>query len=234
MAPASILRLLRLSLFSKIIAQEHVNVLAALFLGKGRARSFMHAVVQDLRVVTTLGEDYQQYQGYQIAQWVEYIRHGSRRFLRDIHRILSGTGSILAHIPITESSPTAAVGEPCICQDCGKIEPSLQQLQVHRLRKHGWLHPAHMLVNNTYCRIGLTEFHTRTRLLEHIMYKGKMHRCLCRLQKCGEVITYNEALALNAIEAKNNLVLYHSGHKRSYAAKPAHRVCGPLPNHALI
>ena len=34
MAPASILRLLRLSLFSKIIVQEHSSVLAALFLGR--------------------------------------------------------------------------------------------------------------------------------------------------------------------------------------------------------
>ena len=234
MAPASILRLLRLSLFSKIIAQEHINVLAALFLGKGRARSFMHAVTQDLRVVATLGEEYHQYQGYHIAQWIEYIRHDSRRFLRDVHRIFSSNGSTLAHIPISVSSPKAAVGEPCICQDCGKIESTYQQLQLHRFRKHGWLHPAHMLINNTYCRICLTEFHTRTRLLEHIMYKGKRHRCLCRLQKCGEVITHGEALELNSIEAKNNLALYHSGHKRSYAAKPAHRVCGPLPNHALI
>ena len=90
------------------------------------------------------------------------------------------------------------------------------------------------LADDVYCRICLTNFHIRTRLLKHIMYKSKKHRCLHRLQKCGEVISYQKALELNAIEAQNNLLLYRSGHKRSYAAKPAHRICGPLPNHALI
>ena len=84
MAPASTLRVLRLSLFAKIIVQEHVLILAALFLGRGRARSFMHAVVKDFQVLTTIGEEYQQYQGYAIAQWCQYIRENHRKFLRDI------------------------------------------------------------------------------------------------------------------------------------------------------
>ena len=182
MAPASILRLLRLSLFSKIIAQEHVCLLAALFLGKGRARSYVHAVTQDLRVITTIGEEYQKYQGYHIAQWVPYIRDNSRRFMRDVSNILSTTASTVAHIPISDTPNNATLGEPCICQECGKVEKSLQQLNLHRFRKHGWLHPAHTLVDNVFCRICLTNFHTRTRLLEHTMYKGKKHRCFLRLQ----------------------------------------------------
>ena len=163
-----------------------------------------------------------------------YIRDNPRRFLRDVNSILSSTSSVLAHIPISDISHAATVGEPCICQDCGKSMNSIQQLNLHRFRKHGWLHPAHTLVDNVFCRICLTNFHTRTRLLEHIMYKGRKHRCLHRLQMCGEVISYQRALELNAIEAQDNILLYRSGHKRSYATKPAHHVCGLLPNHALI
>ena len=194
----------------------------------------MHAVTQDLRVITTIGEEYQKYQGYHIAQWVQYIRDNRRRFMLDISNILSTTASTLAHIPISDTPNNSTLREPCICQECGKVEKSLQQLNLHRFRKHGWLHPAHTLVDNVFCRICLTNFHTRTRLLEHIMYKGKKHRCFLRLQKCGEVISYQRALELNAIEAQNNLILYRAGHKRSYAAKPAHRIYGPLPNPNLI
>ena len=155
------------------------------------------------------------------------FRNNHRRFLRDIHSILSTTSSIIAHIPISGSSPNATGGEPCICQDCGKHLSSAQQLNLHRFRKHGWLHPAHTLVNDVLCRICLTDFHTRTRLLEHVMYKGKKHRCLQRLQICGEVISYQEALELNTVEAQNNILLYRSGHKRLHAAKPAHRFVDP-------
>ena len=70
--------------------------------------------------------------------------------------------------------------------------------------------------------------HDRSRLLDHLMYKGKKQHCMSVLLGDGRVITEMQAIELNRIEAVRVRGLAHAGFRRSYAEKPAHRWPGPL------
>ena len=129
--------------------------------------------------------------------------------------------------PIARNPETYQPLHPCgLCQ---YFTYSWQQLQLHMFSKHGWLHPADMLTHETPCSICLTQFHTRSRLLEHLKYKGKKYRCFLTLCSAGPSISEQCARDLNKMEAVPNKALSHKGLRRSYAAKPAHRTPGPLP-----
>eukprot|EP00973_Karenia_brevis_P018851 2584783-Karenia_brevis.AAC.1 len=93
---------------------------------------------------------------------------------------------------------------------------------------HGWTHPAHYLVDTTYCPVCLIEFHTRARVLEHIMYKGKKCRCYQHLTLRGPVIDDDKVALLKKDVAASSHKCRAQGHRRSHAAKPAVRLCGPL------
>ena len=131
------------------------------FLGRGRTRSYMHAVVKDLQVITTISDEYREYQGYQIAQWVIYI-YISEITLVDLFAILT-VSYHLHHQYLRISLYTIypmlpQLGSPAYVRT-GKFQHSLQQWNLHRFRKHGWFHPAHTLVDDVYCRTCLTNFH---------------------------------------------------------------------------
>ena len=74
----------------------------------------------------------------------------------------------------------------------------------------------------------MTQFHTRHRILEHIQFEGKKKHCIAILLSQGPIITEAEARDLDCDAAKSARQLAHSGLRRSYAAKPAHRIPGPL------
>ena len=116
---------------------------------------------------------------------------------------------------------------------CSKVCKSPQQLQLHHLRVHNQVHPLHMAVHDTFCLICLTQFHSRHRLLEHSKYKGKTRHCIAILLERGPIISEAQARARDTAAATSARVLAHSGFRRSYAAKPAHRIPGPLVKLAL-
>ena len=90
-----------------------------------------------------------------------------------------------------------------------------------------------MAVDDTHCPICLTQFHTRHLILEHIKYKGKNTHCTAILLSQGPIISEAQARDLDHDATTSARRLAHSGLRRSYAAKPAHRIPGPLPKISL-
>eukprot|EP00973_Karenia_brevis_P001759 239300-Karenia_brevis.AAC.1 len=122
----------------------------------------------------------------------------------------------------------ACVHNSHVCMQCGKMFASLQKLRLHAFRVHAALHPAHLFAAGVHCPCCLTYFHTRTRLLEHLMYKGKGRGCLQMLMLQGPVHTHEEALSIQQDNALANTSLARAGRKRSFAVLPSFRVAGPL------
>lgn len=91
-------------MFAKLLVQKHHIILTAIYLGKGRARSFVRSIINDLKVISDLSEEYREYRAYSMAQWAEYIRHDHRGFLRRCSKTMHSTPATLAHIPISDSS----------------------------------------------------------------------------------------------------------------------------------
>eukprot|EP00973_Karenia_brevis_P085207 11826936-Karenia_brevis.AAC.1 len=92
---------------------------------------------------------------------------------------------------------------------------------------HGHVHEAHFLVDGTQCPVCLTEFHARSRLLEHVMYKGKRFSCFHNLLLRGRVLDATQVEVAKhqvALESKN---FKHGGRRRAHAFLPACRAQGP-------
>eukprot|EP00973_Karenia_brevis_P029469 4064944-Karenia_brevis.AAC.1 len=69
-------------------------------------------------------------------------------------------------------------------------------MRLHMTKAHMWLHPAHMHVSGLHCPVCMVYFHSRARVLEHLMYKGKKRHCLHVLCLKGPALTYDEAVSM--------------------------------------
>ena len=229
------LRMLRLSLFSKIVHKKHYHLLSLLYLARNRDRSYIKSLQNDFRTLCNIGTTFEYARNWDMSRWVRYIEDHYVSYNRQIRIVLSSSEATqYIYIYICRPKPTGNIApSPEIslhpCDLCGKVLGTYQQLQLHMFSKHDWLHPADLLTHETHCSICLTQFHTRSRLLEHLKYKGARFQCFRTLSSSGPSITYQYARQLNQQEAILNKALAHKGLRRSYARKPAHRTPGPLP-----
>ena len=120
------------------------------------------------------------------------------------------------------------MGAAFTCDVCGKALRSRQALAVHKAIAHKMRHPAHWLVNDTYCPVCLTQFWTRHKILEHLQEKAP--RCLAYLQLTAERISDEEVLKLDADAAAHARANRTRGSRRASAVRPAVRLLGPLPS----
>eukprot|EP00973_Karenia_brevis_P016097 2201074-Karenia_brevis.AAC.1 len=93
-------------------------------------------------------------------------------------------------------------------------------------RAHAWLHPAHYHAPSSVCMCCLLDFHTRNRLLQHLMYKSSV--CLHNLLLRGPLLTELEVRTLNAAHLQDEADLRRAGFRRSKAKAPVVRLEGPL------
>ncbi len=117
------------------------------------------------------------------------------------------------------------------CPRCAKTFDSIQKLNLHLFKAQGLKNPIRRLVSTSTCPICLTEFHTRTRILNHLRYRS--HVCRCNLLIAGPLLSV-EADLLDFEEAVANRLLAQSGSRAHKAALPCIRVQGPLPAPILI
>ena len=205
-----------------------ISLLSLLFLGKNRDRSYIKSLLDDFRTLCNIGTKFEYARGWDISRWARYIEEHYESYNRQVRLVLSSEEATTYLYKDKNRTNIAHSSESCL-HPCDSIQSSRQQLQLHMFSKHNWLHPAHLLVCDTHCSICLTQFHTRSRLLEHLMYKGARFRCFLTLSSAGPSITYEHARILNQQEAISNKAFAHKGLRKSYAAKPAHRIPGPLP-----
>ena len=217
-----------MSLYVRLLTKGHNDILSALFLARKRERSFISALQSDLKLLADLGGVFEEFRGKTLQEWTRYISQYSRHFLRHASESLGSEGAIFCDTPPSKNTTPQPENTPFSCTECGKCCKSFQVLQLHRFSKHGAIHPLHMAVQYTPCPICLIQFHTRHRLLEHIKYKGKKRHCTALLSSRPPIISEAEARELDAAAAKSARQLAHRGLRRTHAAKPSHRVPGPM------
>ena len=69
-APASTLRILRLSLFSKIVHKQHYHLLSLLYLGRNRERSYIKSLLNDSRTLCNIGSRFEYARNWDMQRWV--------------------------------------------------------------------------------------------------------------------------------------------------------------------
>ena len=119
-------------------------------------RSYIKSVQDDLRTLCKIGTLFEYAAQWDIQRWVGYITEHYKTLNRQIRLVFSSTEAT-RHIFASRTRPTSPQSnEIHPCGQCNIFFNSRQQLQLHMYRKHGSLHPAHLLVNDTHCSICLT------------------------------------------------------------------------------
>ena len=122
-----------------------------------------------------------------------------------------------------------AIAQQWPCPECNAIRPTRQSLTVHMCKKHKIRRPERMIVHGTICEICRLQFHTRTRLLNHICEKSQL--CcdlLWELRPLEEYHSENAARALDDAERTRIAEYRREGHRGHKAKQLAFRVPGPL------
>ena len=104
MSPASILRMLRMSLCVRLLSKGHFDILSALYLAREHERSYLSAVKADLKFLTDLGGVFEEFRGKTIAEWTVYISSHPRHFLTQSCELLGSEGAILRDTPPSKNS----------------------------------------------------------------------------------------------------------------------------------
>ena len=111
------------------------------------------------------------------------------------------------------------------CPECEAACNSRQALAVHRYRKHGSHNPMVCKVLGSACCFCLTQFWTRSRLLEHL---GKSSVCCENYNEQADESKTDIDAEVNS-EATRVRALRARGRKASFAEWPAIRLVGPQP-----
>ena len=231
-APLNLIRFSRLSFFKRLVCKGNLGVLALLFVAKGGKRSWLHALESDFKFIAEVSETFKECKDWCVDKWVEYIIQAPNAFIGGVKKILYSPFASLSAIPhhiisagleIDDTQPTMFC-----CNQCDFVANTNQHLKIHMFLKHGVIHPAHLYIDDVICPVCLTYFHSRHRVLRHLMYRGKKRSCLDTLMEHEPVLLYEEARALMAENAKVANSNIKAGHHRTYARLPAFRVSCPL------
>eukprot|EP00973_Karenia_brevis_P047920 6650780-Karenia_brevis.AAC.1 len=231
MSPLNLVRFFRISFFVRCVTRPHYPTLRAVFLARHNKRSWLRGVCNDLKYISTFSaEDFSSCMGWSLSRWVQAIRASPQSFVRkikvELQCIEHAAHSIPKGLQALHVGPCDAVASPSyVCSFCSDGFASKQQCNLHMNRRHGWIHEAHFLIDGVSCPICLQLFWSRSRVLEHIMYKSK--RCFRQLLMRGPIISRVEVTSLlretAALERSNR----RAGYRRAHAHQPVVQLVGP-------
>eukprot|EP00435_Cladocopium_sp_Y103_P008449 s3609_g2.t1 len=75
------------------------------------------------------------------------------------------------HIVGRLSDSEAQTGDRFVCSQCDAQLATRQQLALHSAKLHGYVTPERKYIQSTVCAGCLTDFHTSTRVLQHLRYR---------------------------------------------------------------
>eukprot|EP00973_Karenia_brevis_P068224 9492850-Karenia_brevis.AAC.1 len=159
-----------------------------------------------------------------MADWVALVNKGPKAFKALVKKALSSASCTRAALP---KGVISIVHEFYSCDICSRAFMSYQSMSLHKCKMHGCVHEAHYLIGGTQCPVCLTEFHSRSRVLEHVMYKGHKFRCFHNLLLRGRVLSAAQVVVAQQQVALESKQFKRAGRRRAHAFLPACRAQGP-------
>ena len=235
MPPLSHVKFSRISLFCRLVGKGHHAVLSLLWAVRECSRSWVKALQEDLSDLCKYGDDFKGSVGWGLKGWTRcVVELGPVRFKVRVRRALVDPLAVIIFLP-RHLLPKPSLGDiggasqVFSCESCSQVFPSRQQLELHRFSSHGKFVEAQYYVGEVnWCFCCMTCFHTRSRVVEHLSYKGKKRRCLEYLRARND--RYDEGFVRSCIDAEAVRVrgAARAGRRRAHAALPCYRICGPL------
>jgi len=187
---------------------------------------WVHDVMKDIQWMA-LFEDFADLLQLDCNAIIAHIRLAPREFLLKTRKFfMSPFQNIDVHCTSSSKPGNGIVGR-YECYECGCIQPTYQQLQLHIKTVHKFSNPIALYIDTTYCHICLTEFHTRECILNHLRYRS--HACRAALLLRGPVLTISEADELSLSLREANRKLHANARRRHHKDAPSYRLEGPLP-----
>ena len=225
LAPLSMLKLVRINFFARVITKVSPRLLKLLYVARSAPRSWLSSVQADLNFLCAHDNRFGEWSSAPMSKWVGLFQNNPARALRAVEATL-GSESANSRQAWATTRKLAQLGQAFPCEACGQNFSTKQQLATHIYRQHGVKHPARYLVDGTSCPICLLEFHTRTRLIAHIANKSTVcfSNLKCRMQPLSEAVIAQMDDEAKVCEKANK----RSGWRRGRAHEPCIRLSGPL------
>ena len=223
-APVNMLRHARVAFCARCIRLPDPAALKFLVAGRSAKRSWIRAVEDDLAVLSLRSPLFASLRGLALREWVAVIRASPKLFLRSLQKAFA-SAEMNSKGVWASTSRLRQLDECVSCPSCERQFKDSHAVQVHRMRVHGWLHEARRMLNTTHCTCCLKEFHSRTRVLAHVMAKSAVCRLNLALRPCR--LTEAEAAALDheaRIEDRRDKT---SGWRRGTAHQACVQLLGP-------
>ena len=140
--------------------------------------------------------------------------------------------------PAQDPAPAPPAADPpgIRCPDCARLLRGSRALGLHRYRAHGIRAEARCYVDGTACPVCVREFHTRTRLVAHLIRDGPRAArnrgetegggCLPQLRLLQAPLDPEQVGQLDGAEQERRR---SAGRYDRLAHLPAHRLPGPVP-----
>ena len=224
-APINMLRIARVSLFFKVVSTGCPSLLNLLYIGLRAKRSWLAGVREDLVTAVRHSSSVASISAIGMSEWSRYVL---ARGCKGKVPIVKSLSSDAANSQSAWAFSKKLLGAGVIfrCDDCAGVFTSKQGLAVHRYRKHGWRHDAHLLVDVTHCPVCMVEFWHRSRILAHLMDKSLV--CLNNLRLRVTRLPRELADELDAISKREVKAWKASGKHKAWASVPCVRLSGPI------
>ena len=223
MAPATMLRVARLSLFSRVCVKAPEDFRAMLVSMCEVSDSWVGALLLDLKWLT-LHEHYNDCAQLNYSQWSDRVLAHPKRFRKSVN-VLSR--SSLANIFVSDKVVGPSSDGLFSCGLCCVDFDTCQKHSLHMFKKHGIKNVMRLYINyHTHCTVCLKQFWTRPRLLNHIRYRSKV--CKYNLYLRGTIVDEATACSQDLECAGDSVALYSRGRRRHFAEEPVVQLSGPV------
>jgi hypothetical protein len=207
-------------LIARIVRDMAPTVITLLHATFDAPRSWLKAVCEDLEFVSTCSSGIRSLSQLGFRGWVEYFQQNGVRGVMAIRKACSEPGC--NHIEQTCLPHHTANDEQYVCNVCGDIWASKQQLGVHLFKAHNRGHEIRRFIAypTSHCVHCLLEKHTRQGLVEHLSDP--------RNAACHHYVIQNTVPASLRESRTWNLLARGEPDRRKHGRIPAFRKCGPV------
>ena len=222
--PRTMLRLAKLSLFSRIVSKQPPALLDLIVAQSSFQKGWAQSLMGDLKWVS-VSLDLPSPLPSTIVDWLNIVRPDPRCFSRKEARFCkSPFANICTQWAI--GPVLQAFAQPIPCGLCNVVSKSHQTHALHMFRMHGIKSALRRYVPCTHCLVCLREFHTRENCLNHVRYRSKV--CCNNLLLRGPSLSIAEASALDDACKTHNRELHAAGKRRHIVNQPSFYLSGPL------
>ena len=166
---------LRIDLFLRVLAKMQGPLLLVLAHASSGRESWIKTVHNDLLTLAKVSGKLQELRDKPIMDWIEVIMQNPCLFKKLVNKLLDSdeVNTVTFWWPKGVEKSKSDVNSPvrfvCDCEGCGYECKSVQALNWHKYDKHDLKHEIRHCVSGVVCECCLQCFHTRERLVRHII-----------------------------------------------------------------